>query len=124
MGGSYATAALNTGAAGGPVVAAATSRADAGGIGPVWGSVVLVAVALLIALPLRRVAAPAPARRAGGRVAYLSQRLDLLDLDRTLPAAMNADPPRAADPDSRPATITRTSSIALRRLRRLSRRRP
>ncbi|MEU5950231.1 Cmx/CmrA family chloramphenicol efflux MFS transporter [Micromonospora sp. NPDC047465] len=58
MGGSYATAALNIGAAGGPVVAAATLRANAGDLGPVWVSGLLVAVALLIALPLRRFIAP------------------------------------------------------------------
>ncbi|GHJ14056.1 Cmx/CmrA family chloramphenicol efflux MFS transporter [Micromonospora sp. AKA38] len=58
MGGSYATAALNIGAAGGPIVAAATLRADAGDLGPVWVSALLVAVALLIALPLRRFIAP------------------------------------------------------------------
>ncbi|MER7894088.1 Cmx/CmrA family chloramphenicol efflux MFS transporter [Micromonospora sp. NPDC094482] len=58
MGGSYATAALNIGAAGGPVVAAATLGADAGDLGPVWVSGLLVAIALLIALPLLRVIAP------------------------------------------------------------------
>ncbi|WP_405096461.1 Cmx/CmrA family chloramphenicol efflux MFS transporter [Micromonospora sp. NBC_01412] len=58
MGGSYATAALNIGAAGGPVVAAATLGANAGDLGPVWVSGLLVAVALLIALPLRRLIAP------------------------------------------------------------------
>ncbi|MEU8300589.1 Cmx/CmrA family chloramphenicol efflux MFS transporter [Micromonospora sp. NPDC048909] len=58
MGGSYATAALNIGAAGGPVVAAATLGANAGDLGPVWVSGLLVAIALLIALPLLRVIAP------------------------------------------------------------------
>jgi DHA1 family chloramphenicol resistance protein-like MFS transporter len=58
MGGSYATAALNIGAAGGPVVAAATLGANAGDLGPVWVSGLLVTVALLIALPLRRFIAP------------------------------------------------------------------
>ncbi|MFC0505135.1 Cmx/CmrA family chloramphenicol efflux MFS transporter [Micromonospora costi] len=58
MGGSYATAALNIGAAGGPVVGAATLGATAGDLGPVRVSAVLVAVALLIALPLRRLVAP------------------------------------------------------------------
>lgn len=58
MGGSYATAALNIGAAGGPVVAAATLGADAGDLGPVWVSSLLVALALLTALPLLRVVAP------------------------------------------------------------------
>ncbi|SCG53993.1 MFS transporter, DHA1 family, chloramphenicol resistance protein [Micromonospora echinaurantiaca] len=58
MGGSYATAALNIGAAGGPVLAAATLAAGAGDLGPVWVSGLLVAVALLIALPLRQLIAP------------------------------------------------------------------
>ncbi|MFI6263382.1 Cmx/CmrA family chloramphenicol efflux MFS transporter [Micromonospora sp. NPDC051006] len=58
MGGSYATAALNLGAAGGPVVAAATLGANAGDLGPVWVSGLLVAIALIIALPLLRVIAP------------------------------------------------------------------
>ncbi|MDO3702815.1 MFS transporter [Micromonospora sp. C28SCA-DRY-2] len=58
MGGSYATAALNIGAAGGPVLAAATLAAGAGDLGPVWVSGLLVAAALLIALPLRRLVAP------------------------------------------------------------------
>ncbi|RKN26124.1 Cmx/CmrA family chloramphenicol efflux MFS transporter [Micromonospora musae] len=58
MGGSYATAALNVGAAGGPVVAAATLGTGAGDLGPVWASAFLIAVALLVALPLRRFIAP------------------------------------------------------------------
>jgi MFS transporter, DHA1 family, chloramphenicol resistance protein len=58
MAGSYATAALNIGAAGGPVVAAATLSSDAGDLGPVWVSSLLVAAAVLIALPLLRVIAP------------------------------------------------------------------
>ncbi|WP_229403020.1 Cmx/CmrA family chloramphenicol efflux MFS transporter [Micromonospora okii] len=62
MGGAYATAALNIGAAGGPVVAAATLGADAGDLGPVWVSGFLVAVALLVALPLLRVIAPQDGR--------------------------------------------------------------
>ncbi|WP_446034838.1 Cmx/CmrA family chloramphenicol efflux MFS transporter [Streptomyces olivaceus] len=52
MAGSYATAALNVGAAVGPVVAAATLGTGAGTLGPLWASGLLVAVALLIALPL------------------------------------------------------------------------
>ncbi|MCX5121796.1 MFS transporter [Micromonospora sp. NBC_00362] len=58
MGGSYATAALNIGAAGGPIVAAATLEANAGDLGPVWVSGLLVTVALLIALPLQRFITP------------------------------------------------------------------
>ncbi|GLP64868.1 chloramphenicol resistance protein [Streptomyces sp. TUS-ST3] len=52
MGGSYATAALNMGAAVGPVVAAATLGTKVGVLGPLWASGLLVAVALLIAFPL------------------------------------------------------------------------
>ncbi|MDT0386119.1 Cmx/CmrA family chloramphenicol efflux MFS transporter [Streptomyces dubilierae] len=52
MAGSYATAALNVGAAVGPLVAAATLGTEAGVRGPLWASGLLVAVALLIALPL------------------------------------------------------------------------
>ncbi|MEV0006983.1 Cmx/CmrA family chloramphenicol efflux MFS transporter [Streptomyces sp. NPDC047973] len=52
MAGSYATAALNVGAVAGPVVAAATLGTDAGVLGPLWASGLLVAVALLIAFPL------------------------------------------------------------------------
>ncbi|MFC4604560.1 Cmx/CmrA family chloramphenicol efflux MFS transporter [Rhodococcus kronopolitis] len=58
MGGSYATAALNIGAASGPVVAATTLGAGAGNLGPVWTSSLLVTLALAIALPLLRVIAP------------------------------------------------------------------
>jgi DHA1 family chloramphenicol resistance protein-like MFS transporter len=57
MGGSYATAALNVGAAGGPVLAAGTLGTIAGDLGPVWVSGVLVAVALLVGLPVQRVIA-------------------------------------------------------------------
>jgi DHA1 family chloramphenicol resistance protein-like MFS transporter len=58
MGGSYATAALNIGAAGGPAMAAAALDSGAGNLGPVWVSSLLVAVALLAALPLLRVITP------------------------------------------------------------------
>ncbi|MEU9360991.1 Cmx/CmrA family chloramphenicol efflux MFS transporter [Streptomyces sp. NPDC048301] len=52
MAGSYATAALNVGAVAGPVVAAAALGTEAGVLGPLWASGLLVAVALLIAIPL------------------------------------------------------------------------
>ena len=66
MGGSYATAALNVGAAGGPAIAAVALAAGASDLGPVWVSVLLVAVATSLALPLLRVICPgAVARRAG-----------------------------------------------------------
>ncbi|WAL62989.1 MFS transporter [Amycolatopsis cynarae] len=54
MAGSYATAALNVGAAGGPVLAAATLGTGLAQRGPVWASALLVAGALFLALPLRR----------------------------------------------------------------------
>ena len=55
MGGSYATIALNIGAAGGPVVAAATLGTRFGELGPVWASMILVAIALIITLPILRI---------------------------------------------------------------------
>ncbi|GED88456.1 Cmx/CmrA family chloramphenicol efflux MFS transporter [Streptomyces sp. 6-11-2] len=57
MAGSYATAALNVGAAVGPLIAASTLGTGVGNLGPLWSSGVLVAVALLIAFPLRTVIA-------------------------------------------------------------------
>ncbi|TNY37315.1 Cmx/CmrA family chloramphenicol efflux MFS transporter [Thermomonospora catenispora] len=57
MAGSYATAALNVGAAVGPVIAAAALSTDLAALGPVWAGAALVAVALLLALPFRRVLA-------------------------------------------------------------------
>ncbi|MFD3585870.1 Cmx/CmrA family chloramphenicol efflux MFS transporter [Streptomyces sp. NPDC058683] len=57
MAGSYATAALNVGAAVGPLIAATTLSTPAGNTGPLWSSGLLVAVALLIAFPLRTVIA-------------------------------------------------------------------
>ncbi|MEU5154695.1 Cmx/CmrA family chloramphenicol efflux MFS transporter [Glycomyces sp. NPDC021274] len=53
MAGSYATAALNVGAAAGPVLAA--FALGVGPAGPLWAAAVLVAAALLIAVPGRRV---------------------------------------------------------------------
>ncbi|PGH47245.1 Cmx/CmrA family chloramphenicol efflux MFS transporter [Streptomyces sp. Ru87] len=55
MAGSYATAALNVGAVAGPLVAATTLSTGAGTLGPFWASGLLVAVALLLALPFRAV---------------------------------------------------------------------
>ncbi|MEV3970391.1 Cmx/CmrA family chloramphenicol efflux MFS transporter [Streptomyces sp. NPDC050698] len=52
MAGSYATVALNVGAAVGPVLAGATLGTRAAELGPLWASGCLVAVALLIAFPL------------------------------------------------------------------------
>ncbi|WP_018654772.1 Cmx/CmrA family chloramphenicol efflux MFS transporter [Actinomadura flavalba] len=57
MAGSYATAALNVGAAAGPLIAATTLGTSAGSLGPPWASGLLVAAALLIAFPLRSVVA-------------------------------------------------------------------
>lgn len=59
MAGAYATAALNAGAVLGPVVAAATLNSGLAELGPVWSSAVLLGVALVAALPLRRVFASA-----------------------------------------------------------------
>ncbi|MEU9601991.1 Cmx/CmrA family chloramphenicol efflux MFS transporter [Streptomyces sp. NPDC048109] len=59
MGGSYATAAFNTGAAAGPFVAAASLGTTFGDLGPLWVSGLLVAVALLVAFPFRSVIAAA-----------------------------------------------------------------
>ncbi len=53
MAGAYATAALNVGAAVGPLVAAAT-LGPVGNRGPLWASGLLVLAALLAALPLSR----------------------------------------------------------------------
>jgi DHA1 family chloramphenicol resistance protein-like MFS transporter len=61
MAGAYATAALNVGAAVGPLIAAAT-LADVGSSGPQWASGLLVLVALLTAFPFRRVTAAARQR--------------------------------------------------------------
>lgn len=60
MGGAYVAAALNVGAAGGPVAAATALGVHANIVAPVWISSVLVALALLVALPLLRVIAPRP----------------------------------------------------------------
>ncbi|MGC0372753.1 Cmx/CmrA family chloramphenicol efflux MFS transporter [Streptomyces sp. SAI-229] len=62
MAGSYATVALNVGAAAGPLIAAAALGTAAGSLGPLWASGLLIAVALLIAFPsaLRSKPAGAP----------------------------------------------------------------
>ncbi|GAA2273797.1 chloramphenicol resistance protein [Streptomyces ruber] len=52
MAGSYATVALNVGAATGPLVAAPTLGTAAGHRGPLWMSGLLVLVALLVAFPV------------------------------------------------------------------------
>jgi DHA1 family chloramphenicol resistance protein-like MFS transporter len=57
MSGSYATAALNVGAAAGPLIAATTLSTTAGDLGPFWASGLLVLVALLVAFPLRNLIA-------------------------------------------------------------------
>lgn len=59
MAGSYATAALNVGAAVGPVLATAALGMMSGALGPVWVAVVATAVALLVAVPLLGLIAPA-----------------------------------------------------------------
>ncbi len=55
MAGAYATAALNVGAAVGPVAAGATLGTGAGPLGPLYVSGLLIATALLIAFPFLRV---------------------------------------------------------------------
>ncbi|MFJ8164929.1 Cmx/CmrA family chloramphenicol efflux MFS transporter [Streptomyces sp. NPDC096136] len=57
MAGSYATAALNVGAAIGPLIAASTLGTGFGNLGPLWASGLLVAIALLIAFRFRTVVA-------------------------------------------------------------------
>lgn len=70
MGGSYATAALNVGAAGGPALAALSLRTSAGDLGPLWIAAGLTGLAVVAALPLMRVVAGEsvrPRRRVGRR---------------------------------------------------------
>ncbi|MDT0268597.1 MFS transporter [Streptomyces sp. DSM 44915] len=64
MAGSYATAALNVGAATGPLIAATTLHTGAGNLGPLWTSGLLVAVTLLVAGAFRTVLAPGRAAEA------------------------------------------------------------
>lgn len=59
MAGSYATAALNVGAAAGPVLAAAALGVMPGALGPVWVAVIVTAAALLLAIPVLRLVTPA-----------------------------------------------------------------
>lgn len=54
MGGSYATMALNVGAALGPVLGGITLSAGSGQLSPVWVAMLLVSLALLIALAAPR----------------------------------------------------------------------
>lgn len=58
MAGSYATAALNVGAAAGPVLASAALSVMPGALGPVWVAVLVTTTALLLAVPLLRLIAP------------------------------------------------------------------
>ncbi|MFI6422576.1 Cmx/CmrA family chloramphenicol efflux MFS transporter [Streptomyces sp. NPDC050842] len=64
MAGAFATAALNTGAALGPLVAAIALGTAAGDRGPLWASALLVAVATVVAVACRPVLATD--RRGGG----------------------------------------------------------
>ncbi|GLV87466.1 chloramphenicol resistance protein [Streptomyces lavendulae subsp. lavendulae] len=66
MAGSYATAALNTGAAIGPLIAATTLTTAAGDLGPLWVSGLLVAFGLLIAVPLRTLVMAGRSSESGG----------------------------------------------------------
>lgn len=65
MAGSYATAALNVGAATDPVIAAATLNTTLADLGPVWVSSILVAIALLFAMAFQN---PLRPNRWGGTV--------------------------------------------------------
>lgn len=58
MAGSYATAALNVGAAVGPILAAVALGVMPGALGPVWVAVIATAAALLLAVPRLRLIAP------------------------------------------------------------------
>jgi predicted MFS family arabinose efflux permease len=59
MGGSYATAALNIGAAAGPAVGA-LALPGSGVLGPVWVAAVLTGITLLVLLPSLRLISPGP----------------------------------------------------------------
>lgn len=59
MAGSYATVALNVGAATGPVLAAAALSVSPGALGPVWVAAIATTAALLLAVALLRLIAPA-----------------------------------------------------------------
>lgn len=63
MGGSYATAALNLGAAAGPILAAVALGTRLGELGPVWVSAGATGIALVLSFPLLRVIAPATGQR-------------------------------------------------------------
>lgn len=65
MGGSYATAALNLGAAGGPALAALSLAS--GTLGPIWVAAGLSGAAMLAALPLWHLVAGPTAGSPGGR---------------------------------------------------------
>ncbi|MEU7277386.1 Cmx/CmrA family chloramphenicol efflux MFS transporter [Streptomyces sp. NPDC045431] len=70
MAGSYATAALNIGAAAGPLFAAATLTTGARALGPLWASGLLVLLASLVAYAWRGVVTAQPTgaeRPVGGR---------------------------------------------------------
>ncbi|MEV7090959.1 Cmx/CmrA family chloramphenicol efflux MFS transporter [Streptomyces sp. NPDC093085] len=67
MAGSYATAALNTGATTGPLLAAPTLTTPLAALGPLWTSAALVATALLIALPYGAVVRRGAVLRHGAR---------------------------------------------------------
>lgn len=62
MAGSYATAALNMGAAVGPILAAAALSVTPGALGPVWVAVIATATAVVLAVPLLRLIAPAESK--------------------------------------------------------------
>ncbi len=65
MGGSYATAALNIGAAAGPALGAGALVVHPGDLGPVWVAAVVTGVAAVVALVLLPVIAPRARTTAG-----------------------------------------------------------
>jgi DHA1 family chloramphenicol resistance protein-like MFS transporter len=65
MAGSYATAALNIGAAAGPALGA-VALSDSSDVGPVWLAAVLTGIAMLVGLGLRRTAVPRPRASSSG----------------------------------------------------------
>ncbi|MGK5637485.1 Cmx/CmrA family chloramphenicol efflux MFS transporter [Streptomyces sp. URMC 126] len=67
MAGAYATAALNAGAAVGPLVAATTLGTALGPVGPLWSGALFVAVALSVGLPFRGVVAGVKERDESAR---------------------------------------------------------
>lgn len=88
MAGSYATAALNVGAAVGPLIAATTLSTAVGDLGPLWASGLLVAVALLVAFPPPHCGRGRPKRR-GAPVTHANAPLGIEGRRRLLERCHN-----------------------------------